>query len=248
VIGASSDLLEDDFREPYTAWKSAPGPLTNAAMLKALHPTIEGAIRTHVGEPNPLLVSRARVMTLQGLQGYDPKRGRLKSHMYNHLLGLKRANRQQTTILKVPERVQLDQYHLGQAADELRAVLGREPTDEQLADHTGFNPARIAKVRSYRSGLSEGGIEDATGGQVFGGVTTPGGGPDPSYWRDIVYDGLDDHHKKVMELAFGLNGRKPLQNQEIAAKLHRSPGAISQAKGRIQKMLDEENDLSPFGG
>ena len=64
----SSDMLEDSLREPYTAWKAAPGPDTNGPMLKALAPTIEGAIRTHVGEPNPLLTSRARLMTLEGLQ------------------------------------------------------------------------------------------------------------------------------------------------------------------------------------
>jgi hypothetical protein len=49
VIGVSPDLLEDDLRSHYEAWKAKPGPETNAAMLKALHPTIEGAIRTHVG-------------------------------------------------------------------------------------------------------------------------------------------------------------------------------------------------------
>ena len=251
MIGASKDMLEDDFRPHYDAWKAKPGPDTNAAMLKALHPTIEGAIRTHVGEPNPLLVSRARVMALQGLGSYDPKRGRLQSHMYNHLLGLKRANRKQTTILKVPERVQLDKYHLGNAEQELRATLGREPTDDELADHTGFNPDRIAKVRSYQSGLSEGMYEDmqAAGTGFSGGaVKMPGAVPQASHWQSIVYDELDDHHKKVMEYAFGLNGRKPLQNQQIAAKLNRSPGAISQAKARIQAMLDEEHDLSPFGG
>lgn len=248
MIGASTDMLEDELREPYTAWKATPGPAANAAMLKALRPTIEGAIRTHVGEPNPLLTSRARVMALQGLRGYDPKRGRLQSHLYNHLLGLKRANRQQTTILKVPERVQLDKYHLENAVGELRATLGREPTDAQLADHTGFSPARIAKVRSYSSGLAEGFVEDVGGGNVFGGVRVPGaGGSASSHWRDIVYDGLDEYHRAVMELAFGLHGRRPMANQDIAAKLRRSPGAISQAKARIQKQLDEEYELSPFG-
>lgn len=246
MIGASPDMLEDDFREPYTAWKAKPGPDTNSAMLKALHPTIEGAIRTHVGEPNPLIVSRARVMALQGLNGYDPKRGRLQSHMYNHLLGLKRANRQQTTILKVPEKIQLDKYHLDNATKELRAVLGREPTNEQLADHTGFNAARIAKVRSYQSGLSEGHLEDmeAAGlGFAGAGVTMPGQKPKQSHWRDIVYDELDDHHKMIMDMT-----EAGVPNHVIAQKMNRSPGAISQAKNRIQKMLDEEFELSPFGG
>lgn len=247
MIGASKDMLEDDLREPYTNWKAAPNPVTNTAMLKALHPTIEGAIRTHVGEPNPLLVSRGRVLAMQGLNGYDPKRGRLQSYMYNHLLGLKRANRQQTQVIKVPERVVMDKYHLEGATKELRAVLGREPTDDQIADHTGFSHGRIAKVRGYNSGISEGYMDDASEGQVFGGVKSLGR-PEKSYWADIVYDGLDDYHKRIMEMSFGLNGKKALPNQVIARKMSRSPGAISQAKLRIQKMLDEEHELSPFGG
>lgn len=246
MIGASTDLLEDDLRPPYTAWKATPGPATNAAMLTALKPTLEGAIRTHVGEPNPLLFSRARKLALDGLPSYDPKRGRLQNFMYNHLLALKRANRQQTQVLKVPERVALDKYHLETAVNELRAVLGREPTDDQLADQTGFSPTRIARVRTYQSGLAEGYLDDVGEGQAFGGVKTLDR-PERSYWTDIVYDSLDDHHKKVMEYAFGVHGRRPLQNQEIARKLNRSPGAISQAKARIQKMLDEEYELSPFG-
>ncbi len=243
----TTDLLEEDFREPYGAWRKLPGPDTNAAMLKALHPTIEGAIRTHVGQPNPLLTSRARIMTLQGLPGYDPTRGRLKSYTYNHLLGLKRANQQQTQILKVPERVALDKYHLDAAVKELRATIGRDPSDAQLADYTGFNPARLARVRSYKSGLSEGYLEDASEGQVFGGSKSLAK-PKKSYWADIVYDGLDPYHQRIMELAFGMHGRKPMQNQEIARRMNRSPGAISQAKARIQAQLDEEHELSPFGG
>lgn len=243
----SNDRLEDDLRPDYDAWKAKPGPSTNAAMLKVLSPTIEGAIRTHVGQPNPLLTSRARVMTLAGLPGYDPQRGRLKTHIYNHLLGLKRANRQQTTILKVPERVVFDRNNLHSAEDELRALLGREATDDEISDHTGFSAGRMSRVRSYQPGYAEGLIESMGEGNVFGGTRQGGKAPALSPWAEIIYDELDMHHKKVMEYAFGLNGRRPLSNQDIARKLHRSPGAISQAKLRIQKMMDEEGELSPFG-
>lgn len=246
MIGLSKDMLEDDLRSPYEAWKAAPSPMTTGPMLKALQPTIDGAIRTHVGEPNPLIVGRARVMALDGLPGYDPKRGRLQSYMYNHLLGLKRANRKQTQILKVPERVVFDKHHLDKSTAELQATLGREPTDDELADHTGFSGGRMAKVRGYKSGLSEGYVDDMTEGNVFGGTTVPGA-PDRNVWADIVYDGLDAYHQKIMELAMGLHGRSVLSNEMIASKLGRSPGAISQAKLRIQKMLNEEHELSPFG-
>ena len=50
-----------------------------------------------------------------------------------------------------------------------------------------------------------------------------------------------------MENSLGMNGRKVLSNQELARKLNRSPGAISQAKARIQELLNKEDELSPFG-
>ncbi len=248
MIGASPDMLEDNLREPYTAWKTSPGPVANAAMLKALQPTIDGAIQTHVGKSNPLLVSRARVLALQGMSGYDPKRGRLQSFMYNHLLALKRANQQQTQILKVPERIALDRGHLHRAEAELQATLGREPTDDEISDHTGFSGSRIAKVRSFQSGVSEGRLEDlesAGTGYTSSGSRLPVA-PERTKWADIIYDELPVTHKKVMELGWGLNGRKPMRGQEIAQKLKLSPGRISQIAKDIQTKLDEEHELSPF--
>lgn len=238
-----ASMLEAELSEPYQAWKKKPGPEANGMILKALDPVIEGAIRTHVGEPNPLLKSRARLLTLEGLKGYDPSRGRLTSHLYNHLQGLKRVNRQQTTVLRVPERVSLDRYNLERHTEELRNDLGREPTDDEVADRTGFSTRRIAHVRSYQPAVAEGTIDEATqGGGVQGGVTSGRPVAHPPH-VDVVYDELDTYHRLVMEHALGLNGRKPLPNHEIARRLGRSPGAVSQAKLRIQQKLDEAEGL-----
>lgn len=241
------DMLEPNFQEPFKAWKASPSQDTNAAMLQALHPTIEGAIRTHVGEPNPLLISRARIMALQGLQNYDPTRGRLQTHMYNHLQGLKRANRKQTSILKVPERIALDRFHMESATKELSNELGREPTDDELTNRMGVSPKRLAHVRTYNPAAAEGTFDESGGGQIMGDVNSAVH-PQHQALMDIVYDELDPYHKKVMEHSMGLHGRRPLQNQDIARKMNRSPGAISQAKQRIQAKMDEMHELNPFGG
>jgi DNA-directed RNA polymerase specialized sigma subunit len=231
--------LEKDFAAPYSAWKKTPGAETTAAMLTALQPVIDGAIRTHVGAPNDLLRGRAKLLTLDGLKTYDPNRGRLQTHLYNHLQGLKRINRQQTQIMRVPERIALERYHLQSAQEELTASLGREPTDLEVSERLNLSPARIARVRSWHPGVAEGMVQ-----------ATPDDEGQPAVmrdrsalWAEIVYDELDDYHRKIMEFSFGLNGRQALSNQAIAAKLGRSPGAISQAKARIQQKLDEQYDL-----
>ena len=69
---------------------------------------------------------------------------------------------------------------------------------------------------------------------------------DNDIWLQVIYDDLSPIDKKIFEYALGYNGKSVLSNQQIAAKLGRSPGAISQRKLLIQKMIDQESDLSPF--
>lgn len=240
--------LEDKYRSPYEAWKSVPGPASNAQILTHVQPIIDGAIKTHVGQSNPLLVSRARRMALDGLRSYDPSVGRLETHLYNQLQGLKRVNRQQTQVMRVPERMQIDKAKLSAAAQDFLNENGREPTDAELADYTGFSLRRMAHVRRYNPAVAEGAVADPLTGQGYsGGVIDPHRAT-RSAWMQLVYDDLDPYHQKIMEYGLGLNGRKKLSNMAIAAKMGRSPGAISQAKLRIQKMLDEAEEISPFGG
>jgi hypothetical protein len=239
------DFLEPEFAEPFKTWKATPGPDANASMLKTLQPTIDKAISTHVGQSSPLLTSRARKMTLDALHSYDPNRSRLGTHLFNQLQGLKRVQRRQTTVLSVPERVSLDRYHLEEAERSLGAELGREPTDHELADHTGFSFKRMAHIRSYKPAVSQGLLETLGEGQVFGGVQ---GRRENSQdmWLRMVYDDLNPFDQKVMEHAIGFNGRPLLPNHEIAHKLNRSPGFISQRKKYIQQLMDQEPELSPF--
>lgn len=240
---SNGSLLEPEYADSFQAWKAAPGPPTNAALLKQIDPVIQGAIRTHVGEPNPLLVSRARRMAIDGMGGYDPMKGRLQTYMYGHLQGLKRVNRQQTQILKVPERVQLDRYQLDRMVEELTHELGREPTDGELTDRTGFSTRRLARIRSYNPAVAEGAMVDPETGAEYTGETRSPQAEANRVLLQMVYDDLDPYHQKVMELSMGLNGRQALPNHIVAEQMRRSPGAISQAKERIQRAINDMGDL-----
>ena len=69
-----------------------------------------------------------------------------------------------------------------------------------------------------------------------------------NYWTEIVYQDLGPVDQKIMEMSLGMHGQKKLSNLEIAKKLNRSPGAITQRKMRIQELLNQESDFSPFIG
>lgn len=226
------DMLEPEFAPLYHAWKASGRPEHAAALLESVRPTIRHAIKLHVGEPNPLLESRARLMTLAGMRSYDPTRAKLATHLTNHLIGLKRVNRQQTTILKVPERVSLDRYHLGEAVRDFADRHGREPSDAELATHTGLSLARVRRVKSYHPAVAEGTLEAL-------GVTPGVQGHDAEpIWHRIVYDDLAPRDQRIVDL-----NRSGVPNHEIARRLGVTPGAVSQRKAVIQRLFDDGERL-----
>lgn len=249
MIFSQENKIEPEYAEAYKVWQKTRGPAANADILKTLHPVIEGAVRTHVGQVNPLLMGRAKLMTLQGLETYSPSAGKLKTHLYSQLQGLKRINRKQTQIISVPERVSLERSTMQKAEQSLSHELGRDPTDEELSDYLGVSGKRLRRLRETQYGIPENYfLESSSSGEEPGESASSRlpGRARRALWQKVVYDELDPYHKKVMELSMGLNGRTPLQNQEIAKRLRRSPGAISQAKARIQAKLQEGDELSPF--
>ena len=235
--------LEPEFHGLYSQWQSGPTPKVRADLLAALQPDIESAVRRQVGDANPLAVSRGRRMALDALGTYDPNKGKLRTHLHNSLKGMRRVASQQGQVLSVPQRVLQERYALDRAQKELEHTLGREPTDAELMNHTGISAQRLGRLRGFNPAVAEGTLELAMPGSSIG-SSVPGVDRRRQVWQEIIYDDLDPYHKKVMELTLGLNGRgRPMANQDIARIMRRSPGAISQAKARIQARLDEYDAL-----
>lgn len=230
-----------DYDAAYNEWKASPTPEANASVLRTLDPVINGAANTHVGRVNPLIKGKARSLTLNALQSYDPKKGKLTTHIYNQLQGLKRFSAQTAAGVYVPERVSLDKRALGLANQELKDTLGREPTDDELSDHSGFSPGRIKQVRSVNPAMSTG---------FFSQLGENSEGLDPAVnkqsglnqtWEKLVMSEMSPIDQKIVEYH-----KQGLQNQQIAAKLRLTPGRVSQRKKVIQEAFDREADLSPF--
>lgn len=239
------DYLEEDYKPAYSAWQLDPTPEGNATMLKTINPIVQKGIKMYGGD-SPLSASRGRSLALEALRKYDPKRSRLQSHVLNHMQGLRRSNRQQQQIINVPERILQESQKLRDYSQEFTDELGREPSDSELSDKLGVSAERLASIRRYQPGMSTG----------QGNALSPEGGGDASVlpnshdaqdmWVRVVHQDLGVLDQQIMEHTLGLNGRPKLSNKELAKRLNRSPGAISQRKIKIQRLLDQEMELSPF--
>lgn len=238
--------MESKYQAPYDTWKSDPSPTNTSNLLKALEPEIRRGISAHVGgRPNPLIRSRARRLALQAVQTYDPTKARLGTHVVNQLQGLKRIARKQTQVLRTPERVAIDQGRVENARAELVDRLGRDPSATELADYTGLSVKRLDYLRQFKHPLAEGTVVGPTGEDSVGFL--PAVQQSSNAWAEVVYSDMDAINQKIMEWTLGLHGEPVLSNQEIARRLRVSPGAISQRKLVIQKLLNREEELSPFG-
>jgi DNA-directed RNA polymerase specialized sigma subunit len=160
---------------------------------------------------------------------------------------LQRAARKQQQILSIPERVQMESGHLKRVEDNLTEKLGREPSTAELASASGLSAKRIAKVRAFRYPVSEGSmitLDDE--GQEQGPAVVDTGKERAEAWRQIVYMDADPVDQKIMEWSFGMHGAPQIEVFEMAKRLGVTPAAISQRRNRLQRMLDQEAELSPY--
>lgn len=240
--------MEPDYLEDFRSWKASPSPTTSSKMLQRLDPVINRGIQAYVGnQASPNIRSRAKQLALQALHTYDPEQAKLGTHVMNHLQGLRRISRQSQQILRVPERVVMDQAFLNEQKAQLTDSIGREPSVEELADHTGLSMKRIKYLHQFQRPLAEGTLSGIVGEEGESGGFSPAVVQAPSeIYLETLYGDLDGPNQKILEWTLGMHGQKRLSNQQIAAKLNLSPGAISQRKALLQSKLDEMHDLRLF--
>jgi|SaaInlV_100m_DNA_2_1039680.scaffolds.fasta_scaffold10192_4 DNA-directed RNA polymerase specialized sigma subunit len=239
------NYLEEQYRPAYEAWQADQTPEGNATFLKAVDPIVQKGIKMYGGD-SPLVASQGRLAALDAARKYDPTRSRLQSHLLTQMQSLRRTARQQAEVVRTPERVLLESQKLRAYSQEIEDETGREPTDAELSDKLGISLDRLSRIRQYQPGMSTGqadAIDPMQGGVASRRV---GNNDAEQMWAQLVYHDLGDVDKKILEYSLGLNGHKKLSNSEIAKKINRSPGSVSQRKLKIQRLLDQEQDLSPF--
>ena len=236
--------LEPEYAKPYYAWKTTPSPSTRSQLLKTVNPVIDEAVHSYGGASrgSPVLRSRARMMALRSFDTYDPAKGTMKTHMLSQLRSLQRAGAQEANILSMPEQVALDRQHLRASEAELEDKLGRQPSDNEIANSTGLSLKRLAYIRQGHSGINTGRIAPTDENDQAPAVQIPGQ-QNMDAWTEFVYQDLTSpRDQMIMEHALGLHGKKRLPPQQIAKRLGITPSAVSQRAAKIQAAMDEYFD------
>lgn len=230
---SSYDALYEDWRKDRSA-------ANMTRLLEAFSPTINSEITRYEGS-RPLLRARAKVLTVKAIKSYNPASGaRLQSWIVTNLQPLARYGQKQRDV-HAPEVAIRQAAGVHRVAEELKSDLGRDPTDEEIADEVGISPKRVAAVRkmvvpSVTSGQFDELATDDDESSISPGVVVPSQVP---FAQEAVYMSLDDTDKFIFDALTGLHGGKQLSGAAVAARLGVSPAAVSQRAKSIATRIAE---------
>jgi len=185
---------------------------------------------TNLGLPSFDLISEGNIGLMKAVERFDPAMGgKLSTYAAWWIKqSIKRALANQSKTIRLPVYL-LDKISKIRAASlQMSDELGREPTDDELAQEIGISRSKVSQLKtvSIRPASLDAPIshDDSTElGETVGdeGAQTPFELLRDKDLRDEVsdlFEVLDDRERKIIVQRFGLDGGKPKTLEEMGKK------------------------------
>jgi DNA-directed RNA polymerase sigma subunit (sigma70/sigma32) len=209
-----------------------------------MKPVIHSAInryKMNSGLPGSVFDAEAANQFYKTVNTFDPNRGvQLKTKLFTDLQSVQRIMYKYQNIGRIPENRATKIGPLQGAADYLRASLGREPSDAELADELSWPIKQVTTLkRELRSDLmSSPTLENA--------YTSFEDSHDERRATEVYYD-LNGTEQTVFDYATGRHGKLRMTTptnrtdwNAIAKKLHLTDNDIRRIRTRIIKLWNRE--------
>jgi RNA polymerase primary sigma factor len=185
----------------------------------------------HLGLPMLDLVSEGNIGLMKAVERFDPaKGGKLSTYAAWWIKqSVKRALANQSKIIRLPVHLVDKISKMNRVASQMSEELGREPTDDELAEEIGLSSRTVSQLKtasirptSLNAPISE---DDSTEfGDLVGdeNARTPFESLRDRNLRDQLADVLqvlDPREHAIILQRFGLDGARPRTLEEVGKKL-----------------------------
>jgi Sigma-70 region 3 len=223
--------MPDDLPTAYAGWKADPTPSKLNAVVDVLHPQIDQHLARMGMHGDPLMRSKARLLAADAIKTWDPGQGgSLPTWTGHQLMQLHRFRRLSQQALDIPEGVQLDALKIEQQRRELAEKKNREPTQEELADATGFSMKRLRDVQTgMRPTPAASAFGDASPAMLYNDHTAEA--------MDAIYGTADTVDKQIMEGRMGYNGAPTVDTRTLLLRTKLTPPQLSRRAARLATTL-----------
>lgn len=187
---------------------------------------------------------------------------------FDHLLGFRfstyatwwikqaidRALMNQADTIRTPIHVVKEIWHYQKTAGQLAAVLGREPTPEELAPHLGKSPRAIRKLLNSRISICSADhplVEDADVTLIDTFCDAGSSRPDTILEAHNILHSMEQwlgrlsgKHRDVLQRRFGLNGHQGATLEEVGRQVGLTRERVRQlqieALEKLRRMMERE--------